>query len=157
MPDTMYCSGMPSGLGFSGCSQASVQSLRSIRAGLPVNDRLRTVSRLVALAYASCWTAVCSASSTISHCGTGPRALRTKGQRRGDLLATADAAGREHRHRRDLLDDLRPEHDRADLAAVSARLAALGDDDVDSGVGVLASLGRRTAQRGDLATGRGCA
>ncbi|CNH02355.1 Uncharacterised protein [Mycobacterium tuberculosis] len=49
MPDTMYCSGMPSGLGLSGCSQASVQSLRSIRAGLPVNERLRTVSRLPAL------------------------------------------------------------------------------------------------------------
>ena len=85
--------------------------------------------------------------------GTRPRALRTKRQRRGDLLATADATRREHRYRRDLLDDLRPQHDRADLAAVSARLAALGDDDVNSGVGVLARLGRRTAQRGDLATG----
>ena len=49
MPDTMYCSGMPSGFGLSGFSHASVQSLRSIRHGLPVNDRLRTVSRLVAL------------------------------------------------------------------------------------------------------------
>ena len=50
MPDTMYCSGIPSGFGLSGCSHASVHSLRSIRAGLPVNDRLRTVSLLVALA-----------------------------------------------------------------------------------------------------------
>ena len=33
MPDTMYCNGMPSGFGLSGCSQASVQSSRSIRAG----------------------------------------------------------------------------------------------------------------------------
>ena len=49
MPETMYCSGIPSGSGLSGRSHASVQSLRSIRAGLPVNERLRTVSRLVAL------------------------------------------------------------------------------------------------------------
>src|SRR6476620_6147164 len=49
MPDTMYCSGIPSGFGLFGSSHASVQSLRSIRAGLPVTDRLRTVSPLVAL------------------------------------------------------------------------------------------------------------
>lgn len=54
MPETMYCNGIPSGFGLSGCSQASVQSLRSIRAGLPVKERLRTVSRLVALTYAAC-------------------------------------------------------------------------------------------------------
>ena len=81
----------------------------------------------------------------------GPRALRAQRQRRGDLLAAADAACGQHRDGRDLLDDLRPQHDRADLAAVSARLAALGDDDVDAGVGVLARLRRRAAQRGDLA------
>src|SRR4029077_1567722 len=51
-PETMNCSGMPSGLGFSGFSHASVQSLRSIRAGLPVNERLRTVSRLLAFVEA---------------------------------------------------------------------------------------------------------
>ncbi len=51
----------------------------------------------------------------------------------------------------DLLDHLGPQHDGPDLAAVAAGLAALGDDDVDAGVGVLAGLGRRTAQRGDLA------
>ena len=45
---TMNCSGMPSGLGLAGSSQASVQSLRSMRHGLPVHARLRTVSRVVA-------------------------------------------------------------------------------------------------------------
>ena len=50
MPDTMYCSGIPSGSGLPGVSQASVQSFFSIRHGLPVNERLRTVSRLVAAA-----------------------------------------------------------------------------------------------------------
>ena len=50
IPETMYYNGMPSGFGLSGCSHASVQSLRNIRAGLPVNERLRTVSRLDALA-----------------------------------------------------------------------------------------------------------
>src|ERR1700736_4929849 len=54
IPDTMYCNGIPSGSGLPGVSQASVQSLRNIRAGLPVNDRLRTVSRLDAFAYAAC-------------------------------------------------------------------------------------------------------
>jgi hypothetical protein len=34
---------------------------------------------------------------------------------------------------------------------VSTRLTALGDDDVDAGVGVLARLARRAAQRGHLA------
>src|SRR6476660_7571903 len=41
MPDTMYCNGIPSGFGFSGSAQASVQSLRNMRAGVPVNERLR--------------------------------------------------------------------------------------------------------------------
>ncbi len=45
MPDTMYCNGMPRGSGFPSVSHASVQSLRSIRQGLPVNERDRTVSR----------------------------------------------------------------------------------------------------------------
>ena len=45
---TIICSGIGSGPGDSSPSQASVQSLRSIRHGLPVNDRDRTVSWLVA-------------------------------------------------------------------------------------------------------------
>ena len=49
MPETMYCNGIPSGSGLPGVCHASVQSLRSMRHGLPVNDLLRTVSRLVAL------------------------------------------------------------------------------------------------------------
>ena len=36
---------------------------------------------------------------------------------------------------------------------MAAALAALGDDDVDAGVGVLAGLVGRAAQRGDLAAG----
>ena len=39
---------MPSGSGDSGDSQASVQSFFSMRHGLPVHERERTVSRLVA-------------------------------------------------------------------------------------------------------------
>ena len=66
-------------------------------------------------------------------------------------MATADTAGGQDGNRRDLLDHLRPQHDRADLAAVPTGLAALGDDDVNAGVGVLASLRRRSAQRRDLA------
>ena len=80
-----------------------------------------------------------------------PRALAPERQRGGDLLAGADAAGGEHGTGRDGLDDLRPQDDRADVAAVAAALAALGDDDVDVGVGVLEGLVRRAAQRRDLA------
>ena len=68
MPETMYCNGIPSGSGLPGVCQASVQSLRNMRHGFPVKERLRTVSRLLALTYAACWTGVFSASSTISHC-----------------------------------------------------------------------------------------
>ena len=45
---TIICSGIGRGSGFSGVSQASVQSFLSSRQGLPVNERERTVSRLVA-------------------------------------------------------------------------------------------------------------
>ena len=57
---------MPSGFGFSGFSQASVQSLRSMRQGLPVQERERTVSWLVALSSDSCCAGGVSASSTVS-------------------------------------------------------------------------------------------
>ena len=61
-----------------------------------MNDRLRTVSRLPAFTYASCWTGVFSASSTISHCEPVHAPWRTERQGGGDLLAAADAAGGEH-------------------------------------------------------------
>ncbi len=76
--------------------------------------------------------------------------MRAERQRGRDLLTAADAAGGQHRNRGDLLDDLGPQHDRADLAAVPTCLAALGDDDVDTRVGMLARLRRRTAQRRHL-------
>ena len=47
-PETMYCSGMPNGSGVSGSAQASVHSFFSMRHGLPVNERERTVSRELA-------------------------------------------------------------------------------------------------------------
>ena len=158
MPDTMYCNGMPSGFGLSGVlprlgpvvaqhaarlagERAAADGVAA--AGLDVGGLLNR-----------------GVLGLLDHqpLRAGPRALRAERQRRGDLLAAADAAGGQHRDRRDLLDDLRPQHDRADLAAVPAALAALGDDDVDAGVGVLARLRRRAAQRGDLAAlRRGCA
>jgi len=64
---TMNWSGMPSGFGFSGFSHASVQSLRSMRQGLPVHERERTVSWLVARSSDSCCGIGTSASSTVSH------------------------------------------------------------------------------------------
>jgi hypothetical protein len=40
----MLCSGIGSAAGAPGSSQASVQAVRSMRAGLPVKDRERRVS-----------------------------------------------------------------------------------------------------------------
>ncbi len=99
MPDTMYCSGMPSGFGLSGFSHASVQSLRSIRAGLPVNDRLRTVSRLVGLGVGGLLDRGVLGLLDHQPLRAGPCALRAERQRRGDLLPAADATGGQHGHR----------------------------------------------------------
>src|SRR5262249_31392397 len=76
------------------------------------------------------------------------------GQRGGDGAAAADAAGGEHRQRRDRVDDLRPQDDAADLARMTAALGALGDHDVDAGLLVLARLLDLAAQGGDQPAGR---
>ncbi len=60
-----------------------------------------------------------------------------------------DAAGREHRRRRDLLDHLRPQDDRCDLAGVPARFGALCDHDVDADLAVLLRVARAARERGD--------
>ena len=57
---------------------------------------------------------------------TGPCALGAQGQGRRDLLAAADPACGQYGNGRDLLDDLRPQHDRADVAAVAAALTQPG-------------------------------
>lgn len=63
----MNCSGIGSVPGDSGDSQASVQAFLSSRAGLPVHDRERTVSREVAFRMCSLASSGVSASSTVSH------------------------------------------------------------------------------------------
>ena len=63
----MYCIGIGSGSGVSGRSQASVQSFLSMRHGLPVNDRERTVARESASSSCCFWAGGRSASSTVSH------------------------------------------------------------------------------------------
>ena len=62
----MNWSGIGSGPGESGPSQASVQGVRSRRAGLPVMLRERTVSREVACSSFSVSTGLASASATVS-------------------------------------------------------------------------------------------
>ena len=61
------CNGMGKGSGPSGCSQASVQSDRSCRAGFPVRPRDRTVSLAVAPSIFSFVAGAVSASSVVSH------------------------------------------------------------------------------------------
>ena len=58
---------MPRGAGLSGRSHSSVQAVRSIRAGLPVIDRDRTVSEELAARNLSLTTGGVSASSVVSH------------------------------------------------------------------------------------------
>ena len=73
----------------------------------------------------------------------------------GDLSAGADAAGREHRSLPVKgVDDLRPQHHRADLAGVSTCFMALRDDDVDAVLHMTQRVFRRTGKRSDRHTGR---
>ena len=67
---------------------------------------------------------------------TAPHALGAERHGGGHLPAAADAAGAEHGHRGDGVDDLGDEDHGADLAGVAAGLGALGDDDVDAGLDV---------------------
>jgi hypothetical protein len=60
------CSGIGRGSGFDGSSQASVQALRSCRAGFPVSDLDRTVSLEDALKNFCLTTGWVSASSVVS-------------------------------------------------------------------------------------------
>ena len=125
---------MPSGAGASGASHASVQALRSMRAGLPVSDRERRVSRRA------------GREELLLHGRRGlglvggephraaPHALGAERQRRRHLPAGGDAAGGEHRRRRHRVDDLRHQHHGGDLAGVTAALGALRDDEVDAGL-----------------------
>src|SRR6266851_3234575 len=61
------CSGKPRGAGASSRSHSSVHALRSIRAGFPVSDRERIVSRDVAARNFSFTAGWVSASSVVSH------------------------------------------------------------------------------------------
>ena len=79
-----------------------------------------------------------------------PHALRAERQRGGDLTTGADAAGGEHRGRRDRVDDLGHEHHRRDLTGVAAGLVALRDHDVDAVVHVALRVLGLARERGDL-------
>ena len=76
--------------------------------------------------------------------------MRAERERGGDLATAADAAGREHRRRRDRVDHLGNEHHRGDLAGVPAGFVTLRDDDVDAVVDVPLRVHRLARERGDL-------
>ena len=122
-----------------------------MRQGLPVNERDRTVSRLEASSSDCFWAGGRSASSTVSQ--SVP--LHTPAQPRASAAAICSPVPMPPAASTGVgataVDDLGPEHDRADLAGVAAALAALGDDDVDAGFLVLQGLVRRAAERGDRA------
>ena len=66
-----------------------------------------------------------------------PHPLRAQRECGRDLPAGADPAGGEHRGLAvERVDDLRPQHHRADLAGVATGLVALGDDDVHTVLGM---------------------
>ena len=130
---TMPCSGIGSGSGVSARSHASVQAVRSWRAGLPVIDRERTVSRDVAASSFSTAIGFVSASATVSQIEPVHTPCAPSASAAAIWRPVADPAGREHRHvGPDRVDDLGDEHHRRDVAAVAAGLGALGDDDVDA-------------------------
>src|SRR5277367_4659547 len=76
-----------------------------------------------------------------------PHSLRAHRERRRDLPARADTAGREHRNRRDRIDHLRPQHHATDFAAVPAALMALRDQNIDARFFLRERMLGRAAQR----------
>ena len=133
------CSGIGRGSGVSGRSHSSVHAVRSMRAGLPVSDRDRTVSEDVAARNFSLTTGA-SRPPRWSATPTAPHAFGAEGQGRGDLAAPRDAAGGQHGRRRHRVDHLGHQHHGRDLAGVAAGLGALRDDQVHAGGGVPARV-----------------
>ena len=144
-------SGIGSVPGDSSDSHASVQSVRSWRAGLPVIDRERTVSRDVAASRLSTTTCAVSDSATVSqiepvHTPAAPSASAGR-----HLAAAADAARREHQRAvADRVDHLGDQHHRRDLAAVPAGLGALRDEDVDAVRDVVLRVADAPDERADV-------
>jgi hypothetical protein len=81
---------------------------------------------------------------------TEPDALGAQREGSGDLASVADAPGGEHGDRRDGVDDLGDEHHRRNLAGMSARFVALGDDEVGAGGGMALGMFDGAGQRRDL-------
>ena len=133
---TMFWSGMGRGSGVSSRAQASVQSFRSIRQGLPVNARDRTVSPLAAARYAPICAGGHSASWTVSqiepvHTPALPNAIAAA------IWAPLP---------------MRPQHEASDFAGVPSSLGSLSDDEIDPGFLVLHRLMDFSAERGDETT-----
>ena len=93
----MNCIGIGRKPGQSARSHASVHSVRSWRAGLPLNARERTVCDDGAASIFSTTSGDMSLSAHGQPDRSGPRALRAHRERRRDLRAVADPARREHR------------------------------------------------------------
>ena len=83
---------------------------------------------------------------------TGPGTLCAAGQRRQHLLAVADATGSQYWQVTHRFDDLWPEDDGADFAAVAAAFAALRYDKIQSGLFVLYRLFNLATERADQAS-----
>ncbi len=143
------CRGMGNAPGESAPSHSSVHELRSMRAGLPVSERDRMVSRDVA-ARNFCFTAGwVSASSVVSqtephHTPSAPRARAAAICRPLPMPPAADDRGGSHG-----VDDLGHEHHGGDLTGVAAGLGPLGHDDVDTRRVVALGVGQGARQGGD--------
>ena len=95
----MNCSGMGSVPGQSSRSHASVHSVRSMRAGLPVSERERTASTAVGREQAVHALRPGVALGDTQPDRTRPHARRAERHRRGHLPAGTDPARGEHRRR----------------------------------------------------------
>ena len=117
--------------------------------GLAGQRRDRTVCVESAASSFSTTSGVMSLSATVSQIDPVHTPCAPIASAAAICEPSRDAARREHRRRRDLLDHLRPQHDRADLAGVAAGLGALRDDDVDTDVDVLLRVTRAARERRD--------
>ncbi len=133
----MLCSGIGSAPGLSGArSQASVQTERSCRAGLPVRPFERIASREDAAIIFSRKISVVSASTVASHTEPVQAPAAPIAMQAAICRPVMMPPAAQHRHVADLLDrldHLRHQHHGRDLAAMAAGLGALHHEDVDAG------------------------
>ena len=117
-----------------------------------MRDFERIVLREVAASNFSLITGEVSASGVVEPDRTGPSSRGTHGHASRHLATRDDPARRQHGYRAadssKGLDDFGDEHERTNLATVSTRLRAGGNEDIDAGLRLRDRMLGRTHERG---------